>query len=103
MMRNDENLNKKLSKSKNPTFLTVDAKQAFTWLRQAFTEAPILSYFDPKRYIRIETDASGYAIGRSESADFWFWSMESSSLLFSKDDSGWDSIWNSWWKAPSHC
>ena len=56
-------LNEKSSKSKNPAFLTADARQAFTRLRQAFTEAPILSHFDPERHIRIETDASGYAIG----------------------------------------
>ncbi len=32
-------------------------------MRQAFVEAPILNHFDPERHIRIETDASGYAIG----------------------------------------
>ena len=47
----------------NSNFLTSEAKLAFSRLRQAFTEAPILHHFDPKRYIRIETDASGYAIG----------------------------------------
>ena len=47
----------------NPNFLTPEAKLAFSQLRQAFTEAPILHYFDPERYIRIETDASDYAIG----------------------------------------
>ena len=31
-------------------------------MRQAFTEAPILRHFDPECHIRIETDASGYAI-----------------------------------------
>ena len=56
-------LNKKLLKSKNPAFLTANARQAFTQLRQAFTKAPILSYFNPERYIRIETNASSYAIG----------------------------------------
>ena len=59
----DETSNKKSSKSKNLVFLTVNARQAFTRLRQAFTEAPILSHFDPERHIRVETDASGYAIG----------------------------------------
>ena len=62
-MGEDEISNKKSSKSKNPAFLTADARQAFTQLRQAFTEAPILSYFHLERQIRIETDASGYAIG----------------------------------------
>ena len=63
----------KLSKSKNlpkskkrvrsSDFLTPRAKLAFTELRQAFLKAPILHHFDPERHIRIETDASGYAIG----------------------------------------
>ncbi len=44
-------------------FLTPEALLVFTQLRQAFTEAPILHHFDPEHHIRIETDASGYAIG----------------------------------------
>ena len=74
----DRNLSKsKSKKSKNaksgvqtrlgatgePTFLTPDAREAFNQLRQAFTEAPILRQFDPECHIRIETDASGYAMG----------------------------------------
>ena len=55
-------LNKKLSKSKNPAFLNANARQAFTRLRQAFNEAPILSHFDLECYIWIETVTSGYAI-----------------------------------------
>ena len=43
-------------------FLTLKVKLAFSWLRQAFTKAPILHHFDPEQYIRIEMDASGYAI-----------------------------------------
>ena len=43
--------------------MTPEAKLAFSRLRQAFTKAPILHHFDPERYIRIETDASGYTIG----------------------------------------
>ena len=56
---------KKSSKSKTvgSDFLTPKAKLAFTELRQAFLKAPILHHFDPERHIRIETDASGYAIG----------------------------------------
>ena len=61
----------KTSKSKNSSkfkmvgsdFLTPGAKLAFTKLRQAFLKAPILHHFDPERHIRIETDASSYAIG----------------------------------------
>ena len=49
--------------AEEPSFLTPDARRAFTQLRQAFTEAPILRHFDPERHIQIETDASGYAIG----------------------------------------
>ena len=45
------------------SFLTPNSRQAFIQLRQAFTKAPILLYFDPKRHIRIITDASSYAIG----------------------------------------
>ena len=44
-------------------YLTPDAKKAFDQLRQAFTKAPILQHFDPEQYIRVETDASGHAIG----------------------------------------
>ena len=56
---------KKSSKSKTvgSDFLTPGAKLAFTKLRQAFLKAPILHHFDPECHIRIETDASGYAIG----------------------------------------
>ncbi len=50
--------------SKSGLFLTADAKRAFTELKQAFVEASILNHFDLKRHIRIETDASGYAIGK---------------------------------------
>ena len=46
---------KKLHHSKNLNgamgYLTPNAKQAFTQLRQVFTKAPILQYFDPKRHI----------------------------------------------------
>ena len=47
-----------------PNFLTPDAKKAFNHLRLAFIEAPILRHFDLESHIRIETDASGYAITR---------------------------------------
>ena len=48
--------------AEEPSFLTLNARQAFTQLRQAFTEASILRHFDPERHIQIETDASSYAI-----------------------------------------
>ena len=44
-------------------FLTSKTRLAFTQLRQAFVEAPILYYFNPETHIRIETDVSGYTIG----------------------------------------
>ena len=44
-------------------FLTPNAREAFNRLRQAFIKAPILRHFNPDCHIRIETDASGYAIG----------------------------------------
>ena len=44
-------------------FFTSRARLAFTKLRQTFVKAPIFHHFDLERYIRIETDTSGYAIG----------------------------------------
>ena len=44
-------------------FFTSRAKLAFTKLRQAFVKALIFYHFDLEHHIRIETDASGYAIG----------------------------------------
>ena len=49
--------------SQSALFLTLKAGKTFTELRQTFVEAPILNHFDPKHHIRIETDASSYAIG----------------------------------------
>ena len=58
----------KTSRAKNfsqlDILLTINARIVFIKLTQAFVEAPILNYFDLKRYIRIETDTLGYAIGR---------------------------------------
>ena len=45
-------------------FLTPGTKEAFNQLSQAFAKALILQHFDPECYIWIETDVSGYAIGR---------------------------------------
>ena len=55
---------KKLFKSEivGLDFLTPGAKLAFTKLRQAFFNAPILNHFDLERHIQIETDVSGHAI-----------------------------------------
>ena len=51
------------SAKKVSNYLTLDAKKTFDQLRQAFIEAFILQHFDPERYIRVETDAYGHAIG----------------------------------------
>lgn len=42
--------------------LTQEAREAFLALKRAFVTAPILRHFDPARAIRVETDASGFAI-----------------------------------------
>ena len=47
----------------NSNFLTLEAKLVFLYLRQVFTKALILYYFDLERYIRIKTDAYDYLIG----------------------------------------
>ena len=49
--------------AEEPSFLTPNARRAFTQLRQAFTKVSILRHFELERHIRIETDASDYAIG----------------------------------------
>ena len=49
---------------REPNFLTPDAKKTFNHLRLVFIKAPILQHFDLESHIRIETDASSYAIGR---------------------------------------
>ena len=54
---------KPVRRAEEPSFLTPNIRRAFTPLRQAFTEAPILQHFDSERHIRIETDTSVYAIG----------------------------------------
>ena len=57
----DETVGRSLSKNSNGVtgYLTPDAKQAFTQLRQAFIKALILRHFDLECHIRIETDVSG--------------------------------------------
>ena len=50
--------------SSGTDFLTSEAKKAFTQLRKAFIEAPILHHFDPESHIHIETDVLSYAISK---------------------------------------
>ena len=45
-----------------PTFQTPDVRETFNQLRQAFSEARILRYFDLECHIQIEIEASGYVI-----------------------------------------
>ena len=47
-----------------PNFLTSNAKKTFNHLRLVFIKALILQDFDLESYIWIETNASGYIIGR---------------------------------------
>ena len=54
---------KPVREAEEPSFLALDARQAFTQLRQAYTEAMILQNFVPERHIRIQTDTCGYTIG----------------------------------------
>ena len=58
---------KKLSKFKKMVgsdFFTPGARLVFTKLRKAFLKALIVHHFDPEHHIPVETDTSGYAIGR---------------------------------------
>ena len=50
--------------TREPNFLTSDAKKGFNHLRLAFIKAPIFRHFDLNSHIRIQIDASGYVIGR---------------------------------------
>ena len=71
-----------------PMFLTPGARGAFNHLRQAFIKAPILRHFDPECHIRIETDASGYAIGGVLSQLSTDWATPDESNLANKSDFG---------------
>ncbi len=41
---------------------TTEMQEAFWHLQSKFTKAPVLAHFDYKKLIRLETDASGFAI-----------------------------------------
>lgn len=49
-----------LTKKGLPCQWTTEVKQAFTQLKNGFTTAPVLAYFDPDVPITIETDAADY-------------------------------------------
>ena len=50
-------------KNTGPWLLSEEAKTAFESLKKAFTSAPVLAYFDPKKKTVLETDASNWASG----------------------------------------
>src|SRR5439155_5772075 len=52
----------KNGKKTGPYILTKEAKEAFQKLKAAFATVPVLQHFDMKKPIRIETDASGFAV-----------------------------------------
>src|SRR2546430_6587021 len=52
----------KNGKKTGPYILMKEAKDAFRKLKAAFAMAPVLQHFDPEKPIRIETDASGFAV-----------------------------------------
>ena len=60
VMKKGRNLSK--SKKTELGFLTSGARKAFTELRQTFIKASILHHFNPEHHIRVDIDASGYAI-----------------------------------------
>ena len=57
------NFTKPMRGAEEPSFLTLNARHAFTQLKQTFTKALIFRHFDLEQHIQIKTDASGYAIG----------------------------------------
>lgn len=52
----------KNGKKPGSVVLGVPERQAFTALKVAFQSAPLLRHFDPDRYVRLETDASNWAM-----------------------------------------
>ena len=52
----------KNGKKTRPYILMKEAKEVFQKLKVAFTMAPVLQHFDPKKPIGIKTDASGFAV-----------------------------------------
>lgn len=58
-----KNLVKPIELSSRSGFFILRARLTFIKLRQAFTKAPILHYFNLEYYNWVEADASGYAIG----------------------------------------
>ena len=40
-----------------------DAERAFQHLKDTFSDAPFLRHFDPRKKLRLETDASNFGLG----------------------------------------
>ena len=83
---------------RKPMFLTFGARKAFNQLKQAFTKAPILQYFDPECLSRLKPIRL-YHRKSFVSADFWLpdlqsGSMAPSSLIFGKNDTTRNKIQN---------
>lgn len=82
--------------SSGADFLTSEAQTAFFRVQRAFTKASILYYSDPERHIKIETDASGYAISgvlsqiisHQQSSDYKSLENPESDPNFSKSENG---------------
>lgn len=53
----------KAGKKTGPFEWSAEAAQAFRILKRKFQEAPLLKHYEPERECRVETDASGEAIG----------------------------------------
>ena len=62
--KDDSNTKKGVKAVKSSNYLVTNAKKAFNHLRHIFIQMFIFQHFDPEWHIRIETDASGYAISR---------------------------------------
>ena len=52
----------KNGKYPGPFTMTPEGRQAFNDLKKAFTQAPMLAHYNPEAPIKVETDASGFAI-----------------------------------------
>ena len=52
----------KNGKKAGPYIITDEVQGAFKRLKNAFFLAPVLQHFDPNKLIRVEMDASGFAI-----------------------------------------
>ena len=69
-------------------FLTLNAKEAFNHLKQEFSKALILQYFDLECHIWIETNASDYAINKVLHQLIFDWVTSNSKSNLTKSDFG---------------